>query len=200
MFPSPPLPPSIETHRSSFQISRNIKQDLIHDRESLRGESSPWKLIGSTRMILTPRFQSLSSFLLVRNNELRTVFLVIRVPDQSAEPLTISHNRISKGVESAKRLHRYLNFDGNHARSTLQLHVSSGFCASVTLRSRVTHRGGQDRVLFASISIHESLPFRSSFSPLLPLLFSPRFGELTKARVSLVQDYKSFPARSSLRD
>lgn len=31
--------------------------------------------------------------------------------------------------------------------STLQLHVSSGFCASVILRSGVTHRGGQDRVL-----------------------------------------------------
>lgn len=110
-------------------------------------------------------------------------FLVIRVPDQSAEPLTISHNRISKGVESAKRLHRYLNFadDGNHARSTLQLHVSSGFCASVTLRSGVTHRGGQDRVLFASISIYEiSLsPFRSFPSPFSPLILSPRFGKLT---------------------
>lgn len=80
-------------------------------------------------------------------------FLVIRVPDQSVEPFTISHNRISKGVESAKRLHRYLNFadDGNHARSTLQLHVSSGFCASVTLRSGVTQRGGQDRVLFVNL-------------------------------------------------
>lgn len=73
--------------------------------------------------------------------------------DQSVEPLTISHNRISKRVESAKRLHRYLNFadDGNHARSTLQLHVSSGFCASVTLRSGVTQRGGQDRVLFVNL-------------------------------------------------
>lgn len=132
------------------------------------------------------RFQFL--FFSPRSKQRRERFLlVIRVPDQSAEPLTISHNRISKGVESAKRLHRYLNFadDGNHARSTLQLHVSSGFCASVTLRSGVTHRGGQDRVVSSSISIYETtlspLSAFSLFSPLsssAPIL-SPRFGKLT---------------------
>lgn len=109
-------------------------------------------------------FSSSSSLLRHRRREW---FLVTQVPDQSVKPLTISHNRISKGVESAKRLHRYLNFadDGNHARSTLQLHVSSGFCASVTLRSGVTQRGSQDRVLFVNLYPPELLlhPFAHFF-------------------------------------
>lgn len=117
-------------------------------------------------------------FFLPLGTDVAEWFLVIRLPDQSAKPLTISHNRISKRVESAKRLHRYLNFadDGNHARSTLQLHVSSGFCASVTLRSGVTQRGSQDRVLFVNLYPPDRLlhPFAHFFLSFVPLtILSP---------------------------
>lgn len=49
--------------------------------------------------------------------------------DQSVEPLTISYNRISERLESAKRLHRYLNFadDGNHARLDASIARFVGF-------------------------------------------------------------------------
>lgn len=51
--------------------------------------------------------------------------------------------------------------------STLQLHVSSGSCASVILRSGVTHRGGQDRVLLrrseaADLVLLLPIPFDAS--------------------------------------
>lgn len=43
--------------------------------------------------------------------------------------LTISYNRISERLESAKRLHRYLNFadDGNHARLDTSIARFVGF-------------------------------------------------------------------------
>jgi len=59
--------------------------------------------------------------------------------------------------------------------STLQLHVSSGSCASVILRSGVTHRGGQDRVLllFAvkSRRISPFTPFASRFDAFMEFVF-----------------------------
>lgn len=77
-------------------------------------------------------------------------FTVIRVPDQSVEPRsrsrTIAYPSDSKvrsvytGIWTSLMTVITLG-------STLQLHVSSGSCASVILRSGVTHRGGQDRVL-----------------------------------------------------
>jgi len=77
-------------------------------------------------------------------------FIVIRVLDQSVEPRsrsrTIAYPSDSKvrsvytGIWTSLMTVITLG-------STLQLHVSSGSCASVILRSGVTHRGGQDRVL-----------------------------------------------------
>ena len=55
---------------------------------------------------------------------------VIRVPrSKCGAALTISYNRISERLESAKRLHRYLNFadDGNHARLDTSIARFVGF-------------------------------------------------------------------------
>jgi len=57
-------------------------------------------------------------------------FTVIRVPrSKCGAALTISYNRISERLESAKRLHRYLNFadDGNHARLDTSIARFVGF-------------------------------------------------------------------------
>lgn len=102
-------------------------------------------------------------------------FTVIRVSDQSVEPRsrsrTIAYPSDSKvrsvytGIWTSLMTVITLG-------STLQLHVSSGSCASVILRSGVTHRGGQDRVLLVvsvdtkpRISRSPSNSDRSIFSP-----------------------------------
>jgi len=82
--------------------------------------------------------------------------------------LAIAYNRISRRLESAKRLHRYLNLadDGNHARLDTSIARFVGFLRlAVILRSGVTHRRGQDRVFLCQIESHHLL------RPLHPIHF-----------------------------
>lgn len=193
-------------NETSFPGSEIIFRDVRADAllvpvayTSVRQIQDPFgrRVIGANQqMILHSAAISISLLFPSRGHGADERFLVIRVPDQSVEPLTISYNRISKRVESAKRLHRYLNFadDGNHARSTLQLHVSSGFCASVTLRSGVTQpawwsgsraprplrQSLSPYTLFLSFSFGPS--FASSVIPLPSVAVSSLFGELRIAR------------------
>lgn len=80
--------------------------------------------------------------------------------------LSLSYNRISERLESAKRLHRYLNFadDGNHARLDTSIARFVGFLrlGYFTIGSNPSRCGGQDRVLLV-FSV-DSKPRKVSFS------------------------------------
>lgn len=90
--------------------------------------------------------------------------------------LTISYNRISERLESAKRLHRYLNFadDGNHARLDTSIARFVGFLrlGYFTIGSNPPRWSGSrpSRLLrqFEAADIAVSLQFRS-----IHLFFSP---------------------------
>lgn len=103
------------------------------------------RLLPERTILRSKRFQ----FLLVPAHGAAAIHRNTGPRSKCGAALTISYNRISERLESAKRLHRYLNFadDGNHARLDTSIARFVGFLCSVILRSGVTHRGGQDRVL-----------------------------------------------------
>lgn len=78
----------------------------------------------------------------------RNIGLPIKVRSRAHD---LSYNRISERLESAKRLHRYLNFadDGNHARLDTSIARFVGFLrlGYFTIGSNPPRCGGQDRVL-----------------------------------------------------
>lgn len=92
-------------------------------------------------------------------------------PDQSVEPLTISYNRISERLESAKRLHRYLNFadDGNHARLDASIARFVGFLrfGYFTIRSNPPWWSGSRPSHF--LRRFEATNLVLSFSPVDPV-------------------------------
>ena len=106
------------------------------------------RLLPERAILRSKRFQ----FLLVPAHGAAAIHRNTGPPDQSVEPRsrsrTIAYPSDSKvrsvytGIWTSLMTVITLG-------STLQLHVSSGSCASVILRSGVTHHGGQDRVLLA---------------------------------------------------
>lgn len=83
------------------------------------------RLLPKRAILRSKRFQ----FLLVPAHGAAAIHRNTGPRSKCGAALTISYNRISERLESAKRLHRYLNFadDGNHARLDTSIARFVGF-------------------------------------------------------------------------
>jgi len=83
------------------------------------------RLLPKRTILRSKRFQ----FLLVPAHGAAAIHRNTGPRSKCGAALTISYNRISERLESAKRLHRYLNFadDGNHARLDTSIARFVGF-------------------------------------------------------------------------
>lgn len=106
----------------------NDVQDLAERNNSDRCVEVPLvrhRFLPERTILRSERFQ----FLLVPAHGAAAIHRNTGPRSKCGAALTISYNRISERLESAKRLHRYLNFadDGNHARLDTSIARFVGF-------------------------------------------------------------------------